>query len=760
MLQALPGSLGEGFMMKNMLGLRRAAVSCFALSVALVSAPAWAQTAEVPSEQDAPESPEADDSIDTGDIVVTALRREQRLQDVPAAISVLDASTIKAKGGQDFRDYLTSVPGVNFAEGPLGGMRVTIRGVSDGVGGSDPLAGIYIDEAPITESFFGTLDPDVYDLDRVEILRGPQGTLYGASSMGGTVRVITKKPKLNDVEGAVEGTVSDVAHGGWNYRVDGFVNVPIVSDLIAFRASAGYRKDDGWIDNIRLGEENANTVEKKNARAQILLQPSPDTSIILGGLYQEEDLGTLAYDDVALPDYQTSRLYRPFTDSDAKLVSLTVRHDFEAMSLISATNYLNKNIETASDSSAGLRGAINAVLGITLGANEPVGSVSTNDFSLFSQEVRLASSGQNRLDYVIGGFYSNANTKVYQTFDLQQAPTARAKTTNEGFFVYDQEYRTEQMAGFGELTFHASEKIALTAGFRVFNVEQRTVTLNSGTFNGGSSTQVGVSNTTAVQQKYLAEFQPTDNHLIYLQAAQGYRNGAPTGNGLRPNCAAELAALGYATAPTEYGPDKLWNFEIGSKNTLLDGRMTLNAAAFYIDWTDIQSSISLTCGSGFVANAGKAVSKGVELESTIEPVEGLNLAGGITFTDAEITEKAPGIRGVSDGDPLPHVSRWSWNASAQYRHDLGGGLNGFVRGEVNHVGSRWNAFRSTATSVLMEPYTLVNVRLGVGNDRWSAAIFATNLLDKRYVTLRTTGGSPFELVGRPRTIGVNARIGF
>jgi outer membrane receptor protein involved in Fe transport len=300
----------------------------------------------------------------------------------------------------------------------------------------------------------------------------------------------------------------------------------------------------------------------------------------------------------------------------------------------------------------------------------------------------------------------------------------------------------------------------VTAGLRVFNVEQEDSALASGTLNGGTSTTGGKSSVTAVQQKYLVEFKATPDNLLYAQASQGYRNGGPTGTVPAAACAAALASIGYSSVPPSFGPDKLWNYEIGSKNTLFNRRMTLNASAFYIDWTNIQTSISLACGFGFVANSGKARSRGFELETSVEPVDGLTIGGSLVYTDAVLTQAAPGVR-AANGDPLPLVSRWSWNVNAQYRHDLGNGLNAFVRSEVNHVGSRWNVFRNGNLALSpLDPYTTVNARIGIGNETWSAAIFATNLFDERVVTNRSAGSSAFELVGRPRTIGVTAKVGF
>lgn len=696
-----------------------------------------------------------------GEVIVTALRRSQRLQDVPASIVALSAENIRGSGGQDLRDYLSAVPGVNFAEGSLGQMRVTIRGVSDGIGGNDPLAGIYIDETPITESFFATLDPDIYDVDRVEVLRGPQGTLYGSSSMGGTVRIITKKPRLDVFEGSVEGSVADIAHGGVAQRIDGVVNVPLIEGRLALRASGGYRQDDGWIDDVARGESDVNTIEKSNLRGQLLFTPSADTSITLGVLHQTEDLGYPAEDDVNLPDYQVGRFYSPYGESESNLVSLTVQQDFEGLALISATNYLTKDVLSAIDVTPSMARAANGLLGVTLGADETIGMHNNNEFSLFTQEIRLASTGDNRFDYVLGGYYSDGTTDAVQVVDFANAPTAAAKTTGPGFFTYDQQYRVRQIAGFGELTYNVSEQWSFTAGVRIFNVERRDVTVSGGVLNGGAtSTQTGEASSTNVQQKYLVQYTPTRDNLIYLQAAQGYRNGGPTGHVPLAACGADLAALGYDSVPASFGPDKLWNYEIGSKNTFLDRRLTLNGAVYYVDWSDIQNSVSLTCGFGFAANSGRAVSKGVEVEGAFELIDGLTLAGGVSYNDAELKEASPGVK-ANPGDPLPLSAPWSWNFNAQYQREIGGGLDAFIRGEINHVGERWNAYRAIgASAVEMGSYDLVNLRVGVRNERWSVALFGSNLLDERGVTMRTAGSRPAELVARPRTIGLTARVNF
>lgn len=690
------------------------------------------------------------------EIVVTALRREQRLQDVPAAITVLDGDTLASKGGQDYRDYLTSIPGVSFAESGLRAVRVTIRGVSDGIGATDPLTGIYIDETPITESFQATLDPSVHDLDRVEVLKGPQGTLYGSGSMGGTVRVITKKPRLDAFEGTAEATVGGVSGGGVNRRVDGVLNVPLAEDRVALRISGGYRKDAGWIDDIQRADDDGNTVEKTNGRAQLLLKPGENTSMIFGVLYQEEELGIPFFDDLALPDYQTARVYRQSGGSEARLYSATIQHDSDWMSLISASNYLVKDTINSTDSTTTARGLLAALAGVALSPTEGVGVESGNDLNLFTQEVRVSSVGENRLDWVVGGFYSNAVTDFTTLFDFSQAPSTAGLITGAAFYDAKQEYRTRQIAAFGEITLNVTEQLSLTAGLRAFDVDQRNALRGDGILNGGSTATLQEASNSSTTKKFLAKYQVTDDNMLYAQASQGYRNGGPTGGFPLAACAPHLAAVGYSTVPTQYGPDELWNYEVGSKNTFLDGRMAFNAAAFYIDWSDIQSTIGLACGFSFIDNAGEAVSKGAEMEASVMPIAGLTFTAAAAYTSAKIDQAAPGTA-AGDGDPLPLSPEWSWNFSTHYQRDLTNHLTGFVRGEVNHVGERWNMFRSIAArGQELDAYTTFNLRIGVAAKTWSAALFGTNLTNERIVTWAP--GINYEIVAMPRVVGLNVKF--
>lgn len=694
------------------------------------------------------------------EVVVTALSRRQRLQNTPVAINVLSGEQLREKGAVGFQDYLATVPGVNFSQSNLGASRVTILGISDGLGASDPLAAIYIDDLPITEGFGPTFDPAIYDMERVEVLKGPQGTLYGAGSMGGTVRVVGKKPKLDVREFVVDGGVGGTAHGGTNKRADAVMNIPLVDELMALRVSVGSRDESGWIDDVLRGESNGNTLKKQNLRAQLMLRPSTDTSIILGYMYQKDEAGLPWYEDANRGEYQTGRVFRAWNDAKASATTLTIQHDWEAMSLTSASNYLSKDNVRGDDSSGSLRPLVARLAGVTLGPSEGIGLQNNSRFNIFTQEVRLTSAGRNRFDWVLGAYYSNATTDYRQVFDFNQAPTVSSVVSGSAFYSSRQEYTTRQTAGFGELTYNVNDKLSFTAGLRAFDVEQRNLTDSSGRLNGGSSVTSLAGGDASHTQKYLVKYQATRDHMLFASATQGYRNGGPTGNAPLAACGADAAALGYATIPNSYKADTLWNYEIGSKNALMGGKLRLNASAFYADWKDIQSSIAMACGFTFVANAGKAVSKGAEFELVVQPATGLTMTGSLSFIDARITDAAAGTN-ARDGDRLPLTSKWSGGLSAQYERPFAGGYVGFAGGDVNYVGERWNAFQGARNAALLGDYTLANLRFGVRKDNWSLSAFVNNLLDEHYQTMTQPTGTPaYSTIGRPRTVGLNARLAF
>lgn len=692
-----------------------------------------------------------DQMVTLDEIIVTALRREQSVQEAPAAISVLTQEHLREIAAQDIRDYVTTVPGMTYAEDNVGRMRVTIRGVADGISGD--LTGIYIDETPVT----GTgLDPDIYDVAMVEVLKGPQGTLYGAGSMGGTARIITNKPLLDAFEGSVAGQVTTKSDGDMGGRLDGVVNLPIASDRLALRVSAGYRDEGGWVDNVVTGEKDTNTLEKKNVRAQLLYAPGQDTSIILGAMYQTEDLGAPSRESTELDRYQAQERFRQTSESEASLLSLTVSQDFDGASLVSATNYLRRdsNSAFAINFSPALVGILT---GVMPGPDDSFGLDAPIDTTRFTQEVRLASTGVNRLDWLVGAFYEDISTSVGERFNLTQAPSLDGVVTGEGFYDARTDSSTRQIAAFGELTFNFTEKLSATAGLRFFDVRNDNTLLASGLLNDGDSSEITAAKSRASTTKFAVRYQVSRNHLLYAQAAEGYRNGGANST-LPASCDAALALAGYSSAPMQYGPDSLWSYEIGSKNMFFGGRAQLNAALFYIDWSNMQSTIGLAeCGMTFTANSGSAVSKGLEVDGSFWLTNAWSMGFSVSKLDAELAGVGVGAPGQV-GDSLPFAPEWSWNANTRYEWGMGDGLMAFVRADVNYVGSRYTDFQSVARAELLDDYMTLGARIGLQGDRWELSVFGTNLSDEHIVL--NMPGNTYRQVARPRTIGVSFRSTF
>lgn len=699
------------------------------------------------------------------EVVVTALRRSQRLQDVPAAIDVVSGERLARMNAKGFGDYLNNDPGVSYSDQGYYGSRFAIRGVSDGYQPTDALTGVYLDEAPVSQggavNGSPTFDPTLYDVDRVEILKGPQGTLYGSGAMGGTVRIILNKPDLQAIGGSLSASIGQVDHGGTNWQGDGALNVPIVQDRLALRLVAGYRDDAGYIDDPSRGAKDVNSVKKGNARAALRFRPEPDTTIDLSAIYQHESFGAAPKADAGLGQYQQSRKYGEGGSSEIKLYGLTVTHDFGGANLVSSTNYMAKQNAHAIDSTRVFGRLLGNISGVTLKPTEGVGLADHPRYSQVSQEVRLASQGERQLDWLVGAYYQHGKTVGNEFIDVGQSPTLSALLTNDEAYHDVFSDRTQQIAGFGEVTYHLTSRLSAAAGLRVFKVDQHRSDHGDGLLNGGPSETASRAKETSHIEKFNLSYKLAQDDLIYAQAAQGYRNGGGNTPVPKDVCGADLAALGYAAAPSQYPADKLWNYEVGSKNTLLGGKVTLNAAAYYIDWRDLQTSVNLpTCLFSFQVDGGHATSKGAELAASVKPVRGLTISGSAAYTDAKLTSAAAGS-GLEAGQALPFVSKWSSNLNAQYDFPLAAAYDGFVRGEINYYGPRWTQFEALAGSVQLPAATVLNLSLGVTHDTWSVSLSANNLLDARVLNQKSILGlTPGEYLGEPRVVSLSARNRF
>jgi outer membrane receptor protein involved in Fe transport len=725
---------------------------------------------------------EAASSLDEGEIVVTALKRDTNIQDTPIAISAVGGEAVANSGAQTIADLQSSVPSLNFVDGGPAQRRVVIRGIQ---GTGEPLVGTYYDETPVTGSIgagndAGGSTPELrlFDVERVEVLRGPQGTLYGSGSMGGTLRVIYKKPS-NALEGAVDVGLSSTKGGEMTYEGNAMINVPIVDDMVSFRAVGFYRDGGGYIDNTRLGIKDINSLETYGGRFLLRVKPTPDLTIDFSAYLNRLTTDTASW-TLGAGEYNSDNYVRQPVKDDLDLYSATATYDFGGVALTGVVSYLDRSLSTVSDVSGYIRTNRTPAACARL-ANATVACDTTtlanfytlvdgqSTSALFPQqeqttwtaELRLSSTGSGPINWTVGGFYSDRNTTV-------QNPQVNANPVS-GVVIQPLQVATiryiddtlKQIAGFADVSWDITDALNLTVGARYFNydkhIEGRTPIPSI--LVGARVTPLTVveSSESGWVFKFNGSYKITDDMLFYAEAAQGFRPGGAN------------QVLGLDAALTPYSSDGLWNYEIGLKNTLLDRKLFINVDAFLIDWTDMQITGRTPNGAfSYITNAGAARVKGLELEIDARPVQGLSIAANASYIDAKLSENqattnvsAPGLK----DDRIPYVPKFTAGIGVQYKWALTDAVNGLARVDANHVGASYSDFRPNGTYTRhIDAYQLVNLRLGVEKDEFGAFLFVSNLFDSLAITRSTSSaiavGRTLVNSARPRTIGINLRAGF
>ncbi|HEY0938545.1 MAG TPA: TonB-dependent receptor [Steroidobacter sp.] len=687
------------------------------------------------------------------EIVVTAHKRSQLLQDLPAAVTALTEGALQKMGADDFLGYAMTVPGLSFVDKGPGARKVVLRGISTGTDGErSPTVGVYIDDLPITA---GGPFPDLklFDVERVEILRGPQGTLYGAGSMGGTLKIVTNKPSTERLEGMVEADVSSTRDGGESYSLSGMLNVPVIDDKLALRTVLYQRDRAGYVDNVALGAKDVNDEEVQGGRFMARFQPTEALTLTATVLREDVSSGGRPTVDIlpdgepAYDDLQQARQFAETLEDDLVVGNLTLEYDFGWAALTSASSYFDRSRQTATDVSTFFGG-----LGLA------VSQIDFADAEAWVEELRLTSQSQDPLQWLFGAFFYDRTQVSGQSFPSDAA--AGSPFVNLGLSSTQTEER--QRALFGEISYDLTDALQLTAGARWFDVRQRFDGWNKGLLFGAPidtsdpPTRQGRASESVVNLKFQVAYQLTPDVLLFAQAAEGFRQGGPLA--ALPN-----DAVTGAPAPTQFNADSLWNYELGLKSSWFANTVLLNLSAFYIDWSDIQTLVRRQDGLSYTGNGGKASSRGLELEASVRPAPGLSMSLSSTYTRAQLEQDAPLIGGVK-GDQVPGVPEFSASASAEYAFSLTSAVEAFVYGDFSYVGSTRNAFELSLSrpSFDQESYDLANLRTGVRWDGWELTLYASNLFDARpslYVeTLLPDVIQKTTL--RPRTVGLLLRSRF
>ena len=697
------------------------------------------------------------------EVLVTAQKREERLQDVPVPVTAISGDTLVESNKLRLQDYYTSIPGLSVTPRVLSGQILSIRGITTG-GSTNPTVGITVDDMPYGSSTAlagGLVVPDIDpgDLARVEVLRGPQGTLYGASSMGGLLKFVTVDPSTAGVSGRMQAGVSSVYNGAERgYNVRGSVNVPL-SDTLAARASGFTRQDPGYIDNPILHIDGVNKERVSGGRLSGLWRPSDAISLKISALYQDTrgdgsndvDVPTAGYPQTTgLGDLQQNYL-RGIGAYDRKVqaYSAILTAKVGSVDLTAVSGY---NINTMADSwdyTYLLGGFTQFLFGV---AGSPV--FDENNSRKFTQEIRLSTPVGERVEWLFGAFYTHENSS-FEENSLAVNPATGVSAGVSLHYITDHTYA--EYAAFSDLTFHVVDRFDIQIGGRESQIRQTYAETDSGPFapfffGQPSPIVIPEVDTKGNAFTYLVtpRIKVSSDLMVYARLASGYRAGGPNPS---PG----------GVVPRQYNPDKTQNYEVGAKGDFLDHSLSVDASLYYIDWKDIQLfAVNPRTQFGYDFNGSRAKSQGMELSIESRPLSGLKIAGWVALTDAALTEDFPptsSARGKS-GDRLPYSSRFSGNFSVDQEFPLWSAVTGFVGGLVSYVGDRKSVFTGAPTAPLRQDlpaYARADLRAGAKYDSWTVNLFVTNVADKRGFVAGGLGEVPpfgFTYI-QPRTVGLS-----
>jgi iron complex outermembrane receptor protein len=715
----------------------------------------------------------AEQATGLSEVVVTASRMgSESLQDIPMSISALDPSDLTSQGLSGMNDFLRSVPGVALNVESAGVNRVNMRGmVSRDLNITDlqdrSMVAIYLDEIPIGLNMSNP-DLSVLDMERIEVIRGPQGTLYGAGSMSGTVRYITRKPDPGAFSGTADSFVSSSEDGGTNWGVKGSVNLPL-ADNAALRLGAYRQEDDGFVDradaNGTTVETDANSQQTTQANAALRWTPTDALTTDLSFTYQkfESDGSNGIFRE--LDDRAFSGVPTGF-DDDLKIYNLTLNYDAGAVDVISSTSYVDRDFTISSSFD---------FISLFLFGVQIAPSFESSDIQNFTQEIRVVSKPNGPFQWQLGAFYGDDERHYVQDSFIEGLDALIGIPSQDLFAPNPDEVyygsipiEDKQWALFGEATYELSERWSLTAGLRYFDFEGTADYFQGGIAGVDANLQpvahVATEEADGFNPKFLARFQVNDDVMVFAEAAKGFRYGGVNYPVPLSFCGEDLAADGLTEAPLTFGPDEAWSYSIGEKGAFFDRRMTLNATAFLIQWTDAQTTHPLNCGYPFTENGGDIDSRGFELETYFEMTDGLVLGFNATYTDAESDGGIPTI-GARDGDSVPYFPEWMATVSADYVRTVGAGELRITADYSyrDEMGTEFNPEDPNYRAIPSSDVVNASINYRVGS--WEVGLFGTNLTDDdqiSYVGAPTLPSQPGDqlYLGRPRTFGLRIQLDF
>jgi outer membrane receptor protein involved in Fe transport len=747
----------------------------------------------------------AEDENVLEEVYVSAAKRDQRLVDVPMAVTALDGGNLVDRNLLQIEEFASQVPGLHVEQFGNRATRIILRGLNSG--GAGATVATLIDETALSYSVAttnGAIDIanlGTYDLNRIEVLRGPQGTIYGAAAEGGVIKYVTNAPDLDRFGGDGEIGVESIEQGDTGFVGQGWLNMPFADGKAAVRITGYYKDVPGYIDNPLNNDDNANDGERYGGRIQLLVEPTDNFSIRLMAMMQDQTFGAggnvelvgaaltpgtrdpnefnIAHDG----DLQWNTFEPGISDNELRVYSAVLEWNLSSVDIISATSYGEVNSTFRYDISfAELAPGVPITAAFSPFFGVPVASFysdQTNDLAKFNQEVRISSketieAGSIGIDWLVGGFYSDEDITFNQFFDALDPNSGEILFTEifgfplplGGSFLPS---TYEEISGFGEIVLHFSDQFDLALGGRYSSNEQWSqVTNSAGLINAPFDIVNDAIETD--ESKFTWSIAPsyhlTDDTLLYARVATGYRPGGP----------ALVIPGAPPDFPLSYGSDSTVNYEIGTKGSTEDGRFSYDVAAFYIDWTDIQiltQFVSESSGQTFTitGNGGTARSKGLEWNLAWQIADGLVLSDNGSYVDAKLTETAASLGGLK-GDQLPMVPEWSNTLNLDYTREMGSALVS-MGVTWRYTGERYTGFgapadpsldRAPGSHVKLPSSNTFSAQIIANFERFRVRAYVQNLTDERQLTGYLVG-SAFNTTGtgqiiQPRTIGIMVGASF
>ncbi|MBV7257134.1 TonB-dependent receptor [Pacificimonas sp. WHA3] len=707
-----------------------------------LSAPTYAQAEDASGAQAG-----AADTDQGGVIVVTASRRSESLQDAPLAISVIDSETFVDSGLVSIEDILDYTPGANVtSDGATGQGQIILRAISQE--SSVPVTAVYLDDVPLTSAtpfaaaadYF--LDGIMGELERVEVLKGPQGTLYGAGAMGGVVRYVTRDPALSVARGSFSADLSSTKNGGLTQLYRGVVSMPIVEDRIGLTVGGFWNDRGGYIDRLDpetldIVEKDYNTSRNWGGNAASLFEMSDRASLKVTGMYQKNRTRGNNRINLTAPA-GTSPVYTPvegrlsfaaYEPADVAIVTkkadATFKLDLDWAEFTSVTGFSHYEATTTDDqgNDPSTLISLDVGLGLPIGTTTSVPAIFYSDSDRFTQELRLVSQGMNTVDWILGAFYVKENTSnsqlvVAQPYDLT-------------LFDVDFPATYEEIAIYGDVTYNITPNFDVTGGLRFSHNDFESDFDFSGLLIGAVDLNSKTSDD-VLTYLFNARFRPSDDLSLYVRIASGYRPG---------NVNVPITDLVTGrTASSVIESDSLWSYEVGAKGWLADGRIRYDLALWYVDWSNFQAAVEIN-GIGTSGNAGVGMqSYGFEASADFEISDNFSLVGTLAHAKGELGGDSLELGGLK-GEQTRFIPEWTGSLRAKYDYEIGS-LDGNATLGARYVGEYTTVYRGGFSQALMQnvgfgeiefpidDYVLVDLSASITSGRVTFTAYATNLLNE------------------------------